>query len=94
MSEPFDLMAWMREEMDRLYAEEVSAKWQDLLFGNRSTETQGFTGLSQLFEGFDPTMSIWGIEEVPSKFTPSEFDKMWNGLNMNRKIEYVLMLIS
>lgn len=104
--EEFDLIEYIRRELQIQFDEEVKERFNELLFGSRvpdMTESmrkiqEGFTGLAKAFEGFAPSVAawneIWHINERPEKFTPAEFNKLWDSFTHERKIEYVLSLIS
>jgi len=101
-----DLIGYIRSEMEKLYAEEVAARYEELVIGprlNNMAEAMrnvqtGMTGLAKVVEGVSQTFSIWdeiwNVNERPQKFTPAEFNKLWDGFTEERKIEYVLSLIS
>jgi hypothetical protein len=106
ISSGFDLMAWMRQEMDKIYAEEYARRWEEILFGPRLADmteslkkaSVGFEGITKALQGFDPNVSIfneiWHVSEFPEKFTPAEFNRLWDSFTEERKVEYVLSLIT
>lgn len=52
---------------------------------------QGFTGLAGFF---DERVTTWPRLEEPKQFTPAEFNKLWNSFSKERKVEYVISLIT
>lgn len=102
----FDLTVWINRQMEKLYAEEYARRWEEILFGPRLEDmteslkkaSVGFEGITKALQGFNQNMSIlneiWHVGEFPEKFTPAEFDKLWDGFTEERKIEYVLSLIT
>jgi hypothetical protein len=100
-SPEFDLIAWMRQEMDRMYAEEVTKKLRkifelpiDDMSQAMGRAQEGFIQITKAFEGVTSNIQIlddiWGY---PKKFTPTQFNKMWDGFTKEQKIEYVRILI-
>lgn len=53
---------------------------------------QGFTGIRGIVD--EAHISIWDHREHPETFTPEEFNRLWDGFTEQRKIEYVMSLIS
>ena len=104
--EGFDLIEYIRRELQIQFDEEVKERFNELLYGSRvpdMTETvrkigEGFTGLAKAIEGTKPVLSmwneIWHFNERPEKFTPAEFNRLWGSFTYERKIDYVLSLIS
>jgi len=55
---------------------------------------QGFAGIRGIFDEWDPNGTIWAHYERPETFTPEEFNRLWDGFTEQRKIDYVLSLIT
>ena len=55
---------------------------------------QGFAGIRGVFDEYSPYHSIWNQWKIPETFTPEEFNRQWDGFTEQRKIEYVMSLIS
>ena len=102
MSDEFDLSAWIDRELLRMYSEEVAKRFQEIMLGPRLAEMGdsmrkaqlGLEGFAKAFEGFTPKMGIWHVDEHPQQFTPAQFNDLWESFTHQRKVEYVLSLIT
>ncbi|QEQ93941.1 hypothetical protein SEA_KARDASHIAN_76 [Streptomyces phage Kardashian] len=106
MSDDFDLSAWIDEELRKLHSEEMAKRFHELLYGTRipdMTESLkkaevALQSLSKAFDGFRTRMAVWDdiwhVDDFPATFTPAEFNKLWDRFTEERKIEYVLTLIT
>lgn len=89
----FDVMVDLEQKLSEVFE-------QQLIYGpNRKSCTpepgwQGFTGIAGMFDEWSVPGTIWHHLERPEKFTPAEFNKLWDSFSKERKVEYVISLIT
>lgn len=76
-------------------------KFSETLGLIRDSAKQMEAGIRKAFEGFqgliqrhEATGTVWGVWERPQSFTPEQFNNLWKNFTHQRKVEYVLSLIT
>ena len=88
------------DEYQKILSEEYVKSLKNLVEQLERASSNGLedmTGFKGIVDRWTNTVSefgsIWHVDEQPEKFTPEEFEKLWNSFPEERKVQYVLSLI-
>jgi hypothetical protein len=100
----FDLIAWIKQTMEISFQKEVQKRFDEMLYGTRSGAVSelfrgaenSFKNIDKPHEGFTSVLNVydeWSSLGRSNRFTPAEFNQMWDSFSEERKLEYVKSLM-
>jgi hypothetical protein len=94
-SEFSDALAEFMESYERLHKQML---WREMLGLDesdppRNKGLKGVSALQGIFDEAGPEVEWWDWRKKPERFTPKEFQEMWDSYTEVQKINYVRVLL-